>query len=87
MKLLRILNMDEAELREQVRSMVLFIEGSRPRPETPDKPETISFMGTIILAEPQFFYVVVDHAMARDGFSYEVTLPDELVVCCILSSL
>jgi hypothetical protein len=55
MNLFRMLNMDEAELREQVRSMVLSIEGSRPRPETPDKPKTISFMGTIILAEPQFF--------------------------------
>lgn len=65
--------MDEASLREKIKSMVCSIKGIGPN-------ETIYFIGTIILAEPQFCYIVVDRCMVKYGFSYEATLPDGSVV-------
>lgn len=72
--------MAEAKFREELKSMVVSIKRSRTCIEIPNNPEIIYFIGTILLAEPQFCYVVVDGDMVDDGFSYEATLPDGSVV-------
>lgn len=38
-----------------------------------------SFVGTVIVAEPQFCYVVTPKVMVRQEFSYNVSLPDGTV--------
>ena len=66
--------MAEAKLRLDFKSMVVSIKRSRRCLQIPNNHEIIYFMGTILVAELQFCYVVVDGDMIKDGFSYEATL-------------
>ena len=79
--------MAEAKLREDFKSMVVSIKRSRRCLQIPNNHEIIYFMGTILVAELQFCYVVVDGDMIKDGFSYEATLPDGFVVPLLVDQL
>ncbi|GJN15628.1 hypothetical protein PR202_gb02561 [Eleusine coracana subsp. coracana] len=65
----RILTMDEV-----VRSKVVLIQRTGGGPEYNE-----SFVGTVIVAEAQFCYIVTPKVMVRQEFSYDVFLPDRTV--------